>query len=62
MAYRVENIGKEFSGKALQGLLERLNAAEVEGWELVLTFPVTVSSGCLGLTKQQSIFAVFHKK
>ena len=38
-----------------------MNALEGEDGELVTTFPVTVSSGCLGLTKQQSMFAVFHK-
>lgn len=61
MTYHVENIGTQFNGKALQALTDRLNANEQNGWELVLTFPVTVSSGCLGMTRQQSTFAVFRK-
>jgi len=62
VTYHVENIGTQFSAKALEALTSRLNNLEGDGWELVHTFPVTVSSGCLGMTKQHSTFAVFHKR
>jgi hypothetical protein len=61
MPYRVESIGQDFNAKGLQFLNDKLNAYEAEGWKLVNTFPVTMRSGCLSLTKLQTTFAVFHK-
>jgi hypothetical protein len=34
---------------------------ESEGWELVQVFPVTVT-GCLGLTKQHTNYAVLRRR
>lgn len=59
--YRVVPIGAEFKGKGHEGLSEQLTGLERDGWELVQVFPVTVS-GCLGLTKQQTNYAVLRKR
>ena len=58
--YRVVSIGAEFKGKGHDVLASQLNAFEQEGWELVLVFPVVVS-GCLGLNKSQTNYAVLRK-
>lgn len=58
--YRVEPIGAEFKGRGHVELAERLGQFEQEGWELVQVFPVTVS-GCLGLNKQQTNYAVLRR-
>jgi hypothetical protein len=58
--YRVVPIGGEFKGKGHEQLADRLTELENEGWELVQVFPVVVS-GCLGLSKQQTNYAVLRK-
>jgi hypothetical protein len=59
--YRVESIGAEFKGKGHEELAARLSAFESEGWELVQVFPVTVS-GCLGISKEQTNYAVLRRR
>jgi len=58
--YRVEPIGAAFGGKGHQALADRLSQLESEGWELVQVFPVMVT-GCLGLTKRQTNYAVLRR-
>lgn len=59
--YRVEPIGASFTGKGHQVLADRLSQMESEGWELVQVFPVIVT-GCLGLNKQQTNYAVLRRR
>ncbi len=61
MAYRIEKIGKEFNPKSVAALADHMNGMEREGWRFVFAFPI-VDSGCLGLLKQQSTLAVFHRE
>lgn len=58
--YRVEPIGAAFTGKGHQALADRLTQYEQDGWELVQVFPVVVT-GCLGVTKRQTNYAVLRK-
>lgn len=58
--YRVIPIGAEFKGKGHEDLARKLSDFEKDGWELVQVFPVTVS-GCLGLVKQQTNYAVLRQ-
>ncbi|HEX4520348.1 MAG TPA: hypothetical protein VH063_12275 [Gaiellaceae bacterium] len=58
--YDVVPIGAQFTGKGHQQLATMLSAREKEGWTLVQVFPVQVT-GCLGLSKQTTNYAVLHK-
>ena len=58
--YSVQPIGAEFRGKGHEDLGKLLTKWESEGWELVQVFPVVVS-GCLGLTKSQTNYAVLRR-
>ena len=59
--YRVEPIGAQFGGKGHVNLAAMLSSAEQDGWELVQVFPVVVT-GCLGLSKQQTNYAVLRRR
>jgi hypothetical protein len=59
--YRVLPIGAEFKGRGHEALGAQLTTLEQEGWELVAVFPVVVS-GCLGLNKAQTNYAVLRKR
>lgn len=61
MPYRVENIGAQFNAKGVSALADMMNTIEQEGWKFQFAFPITNATGCLGLTKQQSTLAVFHR-
>ena len=59
--YRVEPIGAEFKGKGHVELAETLSQWEQDGWELVQVVPVTVRAGCMGLSKEQTNYAVLRR-
>jgi len=58
--YKVIPIGARFTGRGHEQLAENLTGYEREGWTLVQVFPVLVT-GCLGLSKQQTNYAVLHR-
>lgn len=58
--YKVIPIGARFTGRGHEQLAENLTGYERDGWTLVQVFPVLVT-GCLGLSKQQTNYAVLHR-
>ena len=58
--YKVIPIGARFTGRGHDQLAENLSGYERDGWVLVQVFPVLVT-GCLGLSKQQTNYAVLHR-
>ena len=59
--YDVVPIGAQFTGKGHQQLAEMLSTREKDGWRLVQVFPVQVT-GCLGVSKQTTNYAVLHRE
>jgi hypothetical protein len=60
MAYRIEPVGKEFSGKNISKLQDQLTKYESEGWEFVFAFPV-VQRTCIFL-REETYLMVFRRR
>jgi hypothetical protein len=62
LAYQVINIGRRFSDKSRQQLVENLDAHEQNGWELHSVFAVSESTGCLGSSTVETLYMVLKSK
>jgi len=60
VSYRVVELGMDFTARQLGRLAGVLDNEEAMGYELVLVFPVTVTS-CL-FSSRQSYMAVFRRR
>jgi hypothetical protein len=58
--YQVVPIGAQFTGRGHEKLGEMLTSMAQQGWDLVQVFPVQVT-GCLGLSKRTTNYAVLRR-
>ena len=62
MQYKIEQIGAEFSDKAISGLEQRFNQHSEQGYKFHSVFQVQKPGGCLGIGSPSVTYLAIYVK